>query len=76
MIQICDALADTKGFCLIEKRLMETGIRLGANEYTRNKWKRYLELVQYLRENVGMLVYKLLTGVVENTFDFTPELSR
>ncbi|MDA3845149.1 MAG: hypothetical protein PF505_01220 [Vallitaleaceae bacterium] len=55
---------------------METGIRLGANEYTRNKWKRYLELVQYLRENVGMLVYKLLTGVVENTFDFTPELSR
>lgn len=76
LIQLCDALADTKGFCLIEKRLMETGIRLGANEYTVKKWERYLELVQYFNEKVGRSIYNLLPGVVENTFDFNSEISK
>ncbi|MCK8060257.1 MULTISPECIES: HD domain-containing protein [unclassified Fusibacter] len=70
LIQLCDALADTKGFCLVEKRLLETGIRLGATEHTRQKWKSYLDLVAYFSKKAGMSVYKLLPGVVENTFDF------
>lgn len=74
LIQLCDALADTKGFCLVEKRLLETGIRLGATEHTRLKWQRYLDLVEYFSKKIGMSIYKLLPGVIENTFDFNEHL--
>ncbi len=73
LIQLCDALADTKGFCLVEKRLLETGIRLGTTEHTRLKWKSYIDLVEYFSKKTGVSIYKLLPGVVENTFDFNQD---
>ena len=33
LIQLCDALANASGFCLMEKRMLDVGLRYGINEY-------------------------------------------
>jgi hypothetical protein len=70
LIQLCDALAQPTGFCLIEKRLVEVTLRYGVNELTVAKWRAYLGLRQEFDEATGTSIYRLLPGVVENTFGF------
>jgi hypothetical protein len=68
LIQLCDALAYTTGYYLIEKRMVEASLRHGINEYTTLKWKATLELKDYFECKMGKSVYSILPGVVENTF--------
>jgi hypothetical protein len=68
LIQLCDALAQPTGFCLIEKRLVEVTLRHGFNDYTLAKWRAFLDLRQEFDEATGTSVYRLLPGVVEHTF--------
>jgi hypothetical protein len=70
LIQLCDALAQPTGFCLIEKRLIEVALRHGVNEFTLLKWRAFLDLRREFDEAVGTSIYRLLPGVVENTFGF------
>jgi len=70
LIQLCDALAQPTGFCLIEKRLIEVALRHGVNEFTLTKWRAFLGLRREFDEAVGTSIYRLLPGVVENTFGF------
>jgi hypothetical protein len=68
LIQLCDALALPTGFCLMEKRLVDVALRYGTNEYTVPRWKAYLSLQKEFEKAIGSSIYKLLPGVVENTF--------
>lgn len=69
LIQLCDAIALPTGFSLIEKRLMDVALRRGVNEYSVLRWKAYLELKQDFEKIIGLSIYKILPGVVENTFE-------
>jgi len=70
LIQLCDALAQPTGFCLIEKRLVEVALRYGINDLTLAKWRAYLGLRKEFDEATGTSIYRLLPGILENTFGF------
>lgn len=70
LVQLCDALAQPTGYCLIEKRLVDVALRHGFNDYTLAKWRAYLDLRQEFDDAIGTSVYHLLPGVVDNTFGF------
>jgi hypothetical protein len=72
LIQLCDALALPTGICLIEKRLLDVSLRYGTNEYSVPRWKAYLSIQQEFEQVIGSPIYKILPGVVENTFGFDP----
>jgi hypothetical protein len=68
LIQLCDALALPSGFCLIEKRLVDVALRHGFNDHTLAKWRAYLGLRQEFDAAIGRSIYRVLPGVVANTF--------
>ncbi len=72
LIQLCDALAQPTGFCLIEKRLVDVALRHGFNEFTLAKWRAFLGLRREFDDAIGTSIYDLLPGVVENTFGSHP----
>lgn len=47
LIQLCDAIAAAEGFCVLEVRLIDVAIRNGINEYSIEKWKKFIALKQY-----------------------------
>jgi hypothetical protein len=72
LLQLCDALAQPTGFCLIEKRLVDVALRRGINAYTLPKWQAFLQLQQEFEAVIGQSIYSLLPGVISNTFGFNP----
>jgi hypothetical protein len=72
LIQLCDALSLPTGFCLIEQRLVDVALRHGFNALTLDKWRAYHGLRREFDAAVGGSIYRLLPGVVEQTFGFPP----
>jgi hypothetical protein len=72
LIQLCDAIALPSGCCLIEKRLMDVALRRGVNEFSIPRWKAYLDIQKEFESAIGQSIYKVLPGVIENTFGFNP----
>ena len=70
LIQLCDAIALPSGFCLVEKRLMDVALRYGVNSFSVTRWKVYFEIQQDFERSIGTSIYKVLPGVIENTFGF------
>ncbi len=70
LIQLCDSLALPTGFCLVEKRLIDVALRYGTNRYSVPRWKAYLRLQEEFEQAIETSIYKVLPGVVENTFGF------
>lgn len=68
LIKLCDYLSLPSGFVLIEKRLVDIALRGGINEYTVPRWKSTFEIKQYFEDKIGESIYKILPGVMENTF--------
>jgi hypothetical protein len=68
LIQLMDCLALPSGFCLMEKRFVDVTMRYGFNGGTVQRWKAYFALKKYFEIRIGVSVYSLLEGVVENTF--------
>lgn len=68
LIQLCDCLALSDGYCLLEKRMIDVALRHGTNEYSSLKWKATFEIKEYFELIMGKSVYSVLPGVVENTF--------
>lgn len=66
LVQFCDCLSLPTGFCIVEKRLVDVGIRYGVDEYTVEQWKKVIELKAYFENKTGVLVYKLLPGICDN----------
>jgi putative nucleotidyltransferase with HDIG domain len=70
LIQLCDAVALPSGFCLIEKRIVDVGLRCGVSEYTVERWKVRLATQCEFEKAIGQSIYRVLPGVVENTFGY------
>lgn len=68
LIQLCDAIALPSGFCLLEQRLVDIGLRHGVNERTVARWQAIFEIKGELEQEIGRPIYDLLPGVIENTF--------
>ncbi|WAG61539.1 HD domain-containing protein [Clostridium estertheticum] len=68
LIQFCDAIAISSGFCLVEKRMIDVALRYGINDLIIDKWKSTMEIKQYFESKIGKSIYTLLPGVIENTF--------
>jgi hypothetical protein len=68
LIQLCDAVSSPSGFCLMEKRIVDVAICYGVNRFTVEKWKAYFVIQKELEQDIGESIYKLLPGVVDNTF--------
>ena len=68
LIQLCDALATPKGFCLLEKRLVDVVMRYGITDLTVWKWKATFEIKANFEKAIGGSIYALLPGVQETTF--------
>ncbi len=41
LVQLCDALAMSTGFCLLEKRFVDITIRYGFHPATIDRWKNF-----------------------------------
>lgn len=63
LIQLCDAIASADGFCILEVRLIDVAIRNGINEYSIEKWKRFIDLKNYFDEKCNLNIYNLL-GII------------
>jgi hypothetical protein len=68
LIQLCDTLAQPSGFCLMEKRFVDVVLRYGFNDFTLDKWKAFLAIRKQFEDDLGISIYQLLPGVVENMF--------
>jgi hypothetical protein len=70
LIQLCDALVMPSGPCLMEKRLMDVALRHGTDEYIIKRWQACVNIQKEFEAVIGTSIYRLLPGVIENTFGF------
>ncbi len=60
LIQLCDALSLSDGWCFAEKKMVASALKFGVNEMTLNKWKATLDLKKYFDEKTGSDIYEYL----------------
>ncbi len=63
LIILCDALADADGFCLLEKRLVDTSRRYGLYPFTLDRWNSTFAYKEHFEALIGASVYTLLPGI-------------
>ena len=68
LIQLCDCLASSTGFWLLEKRMIDVALRYGCTDFAVEKWQGYFRIQKEFEEVVGCSIYDLLPEVKENTF--------
>jgi len=69
LIQLCDSIALPNGYCLMEKRLVDVVRRYGFNDLTLLKWDAFFNIKAEFEAAIGQSIYRLLPGVIENTFN-------
>lgn len=74
LIQLCDSLALPGGFCLLEKRLVDVTSRYGCDEFTLLRWRAFFEIKEQFERKINGSIYRLLPGVVENTFGWHEQI--
>ena len=72
LIHLCDSLANTTGFCLMEKRMIDVGLRLRDRRFFA-KVAATFDIKADFERRMGCSVYSLLPGVVENTLAPRPQ---
>lgn len=63
LIILCDALADAKGFCILEKRFVDTTRRYGIFPFTIDRWNKTYEFKEYFEKLIGKSIYRLLPDI-------------
>lgn len=63
LIILCDALADANGFCILEKRFIDTTRRYGIYPFSVDRWNKTYEYKEYFEKLAGDSIYKLLPGI-------------
>lgn len=71
LIQLCDSLALTTGFCLLEKRLVDVALRYPPVPTMLENWRTRIALREHFDATIGDSIYLYLPGVIENSFGFT-----
>lgn len=69
---VCDALADDQGFCMLEKRFVNTTRRYGTFSFTVERWNATFEMKEYFEQQMGYSIYDVLPNIKETTFKDVP----
>lgn len=59
LIQLCDALSLSEGYCYAEKKMVNNILKFGFKDTTINKWKSILKLKEYFDSKISGDVYSL-----------------
>ena len=63
LIILCDALADANGFCILEKRFVDTTRRYGMHPFSVDRWNYTYQYKDYFEKMIGKSIYKLLPDI-------------
>ncbi len=63
LIILCDALADANGFCILEKRFIDTTRRYGIFPFSIDRWNKTYEYKEYFESKIGKSVYAILPDI-------------
>lgn len=63
LIILCDALADTNGYCILEKRFIDTTRRYGIYPFSVERWNNTYEYKEYFEKSIGQSIYMLLPDI-------------
>lgn len=63
LIILCDALADASGFCILEKRFIDTSRRYGIFPFSIDRWNKTYAYKEYFEAQIGQPIYKLLPDI-------------
>ena len=63
LIILCDALADANGFCILEKRFIDTTRRYGIFPFSVDRWNKTYEYKEYFEKKIGKSIYYLLPHI-------------
>ena len=63
LIILCDALADANGFCVLEKRFIDTTRRYGIYPFSIDRWNKTYEYKEYFEKRIGKSVYYLMPDI-------------
>lgn len=69
---VCDSLADDQGFCMLEKRFVNTTRRYGTFSFTVERWNATFEMKEYFERQMGCSIYDILPNIKETTFKDAP----
>jgi hypothetical protein len=72
LLIVCDSIADAHGFCILEKRFVNTTRRYGSFPFTVERWNATFEMKEYLEEQINCSIYDILPNVRETTFIDAP----
>lgn len=68
LLIVCDSLADAQGFCMLEKRFVNTTRRYGTFPFTVERWNETFEMKEYFEKQMGCSIYDVLPNIKETTF--------
>ena len=63
LVQLCDALATSTGFCILEKRFIDVAVRRGTKPSMAERWRKTFEIKEYFEKKIGKSIYKLLPDI-------------
>lgn len=63
LIILCDALGDANGFCILEKRLIDTTRRYGIFPFSIDRWNLTFAYKEHFEKMIGRSVYTLLPDI-------------
>ena len=63
LIILCDALATAEGFCLLEKRFVDTTRRYGIFPFTVDRWNATFKIKEDFEKQTGCSIYNLLPNI-------------
>lgn len=67
LIILCDSLADAQGFCILEKRFVNTTRRYGTFPFTVERWNATFEIKEYFEQQMNCSIYDILPNIKETT---------
>lgn len=68
LVIMCDCLADADGFCILEKRMVDTARRYGVFEHTVRRWDVYFEYKDYFSDKMGCSIYNVLPDIEKSIY--------
>lgn len=74
LIIMCDSLADAQGFCILEKRFVNTARRYGTFPFTVERWNATFEIKEYFEQQINCSIYDILPNIKETTLIELPLL--
>ncbi|HBF0015233.1 TPA: HDOD domain-containing protein [Clostridioides difficile] len=68
LIILCDALADANGFCILEKRFVDTTRRYGIYPFSVERWNKTYEYKEYFEKIINKSIYTLLPNIEKSIY--------